>query len=539
MNVKRIINSSLVGLAVLFTFVSAQDPEPGGVYRMVSAYDMTTLDPAQAGNFEDWWSSGLVLFQHLYQYDAQGKLFPEVAADFPTISDDGLVYTISIRQGVMFANGRELVAEDVAYTLERVLTPTTLSWGPAGLYVIDGAEDFYGGEAETISGINVIDDYTIEFTLNQPSYTFPDLMASSVYGIVPKQETMDAGASWGTEVLIGSGPFMLTEFLPGDKVVYAKNPHYYQEGLPYLDGIEIALNVPQSVAALRVENGEADFAPADALPGAVLAQIQSDPEYAETGRRGVSGVITIITLNPASEPLQDVRVRQAVALAMDRESIMRRSGRGVPHDSLYPSPYPQFNPDFKTNYAYDLEAAKALMTEAGYGPDNPITGYSIFAGQGQEMGEIMQADLKEIGIEAEVLTGNFSDFEEQFWDGEIFLTHFGAAGSFFDAAEMIRGRYLCLSDAEKAAAKDPRANNTRWCDERIDEMFARAQTLRTDDPERTQLFRDIENMIINENVWIVVPYASQALALSQANIVGDDLHPLYTLPTLEDAWIDQ
>jgi ABC-type transport system substrate-binding protein len=151
----------------------------------------------------------------------------------------------------------------------------------------------------------------------------------------------------------------------------------------------------------------------------------------------------------------------------------------------------------------------------------------------------MQADLKEIGIEAEVLTGNFSDFEEQYWDGDIFLTHFGAAGSFFDASEMIRGRYLCLTEAEKAAAKDPRANNTRWCDPKVDEMFNQAQTLRTDDPERTQMFRDIENMIINENAWIIVPYASQALALGQANIEGDNLHPLYTLPTLEDAWINQ
>jgi ABC-type transport system substrate-binding protein len=536
---KKLIGFGVLFFILLFTLAAAQDPKPGGVYRMVSAYDMTTLDPAQAGNFEDWWSSGLVLFQHLYQYDAEGTLFPEVAADFPTISEDGLVYTIPIRQGIKFSNGRELVAEDVAYTLERVLTPETLSWGPSGLYVIEGAEAFYGGEAETISGIKVIDDYTIEFTLNQPSYTFPDLMASSVYGIVPKQETIDAGAAWGTDVLIGSGPFMLTQFLPGEKVVYERNPNFYKEGMPYLDGVEIALNVPASVAALRVENGEADFAPADALPGAVLAQIQNDPAYAETGRKGVSGVITIININPASEPFQDLRVRQAIALATDRETLSRRSGRGVLHDSLYPSPYPQFDPNFKTNYPYDLEAAKALMAEAGYGPDNPITGYSIFAGQGQELGEIMQADLREIGIEAEVLTGNFSDFEEQYWDGDIFLTHFGAAGSFFDAAEMIRGRYLCLTEAEKAAAKDPRANNTRWCDPTIDEMFNKAQTLRTDDPERTQLFRDIEDKIINENVWIIVPYASQALALGRANIVGDDLHPLYTLPTLEDAWINQ
>ncbi len=529
---------SLLLAAVLLGVGLAQDPKPGGVYRMLSAYDMTTLDPAQVGNFEDWWSAGLVLFQHLYQYDAEGKLFPEVAADFPAISEDGLTYTIPVRQGIKFSNGRELVAEDVAYTLERVLTPDTLSWGPQGLYVIQGAEDFYGGKTETVGGIKVIDDYTLEFTLNQPSYTFPDSLAASVYGIVPKQEVIDAGADWGTSVLVGSGPFMLTEFSPGDKVVYERNPNYYKEGLPYLDGIEISLNVPQSVAALRVENAEADFAPADALPGPVLSLIQTDPKYAESGRIGTSGILTRISLLPVG-PFQDVKVRQAVAMAIDRDTLAKRSGRGQVFESMYPAPYPQYDPAFKSNYQYDLEAAKTLMIEAGYGPDNPITGYNIFAGQGQELGEIMQADLKAIGIEAEVVTGNFSDYKEQYWNQEFFLTHFGWGGSFFDASEAIRGNFTCLTEAEKAAAEDPRANDLRWCDPRIDEMFAKAETLKTDDPERTGFYHDLQNIIINENVWIIVPYASQALGLSQANIKGDNLHPLYTLPTLEDAWIDQ
>ena len=179
------------------------------------------------------------------------------------------------------------------------------------------------------------------------------------------------------------------------------------------------------------------------------------------------------------------------------------------------------------------------MAEAGYSPENPLTGYSIFAGQGQQLGEIMQADLAEIGIDADVLTGNFSDFKEQFWDGDIFLTHFGWGGSFFDASEAFRGSLLCFTDAEKAAAEDPRANDTRWCDPEVDELFARAETLKVDDPERTEIYRQLQDLVINQNVWLIVPYSSQALALGQANIKNDVLHPLYTLPNLEQAWIDQ
>ncbi|MGL4611747.1 MAG: ABC transporter substrate-binding protein [Trueperaceae bacterium] len=527
----------LLLVALLLREGLAQEPKPGGVYRMLSAYDMSTLDPAQVQVFEGWWSSALVLFQHLYQTDTEGKLFPEVAADFPTVSEDGLTYNIPIRQGMKFSNGRDITAEDVAFSLERILSPDTTSFASNTFFIIEGGEDFFSGKADAISGLNVIDDYTLKIKLKQVSYTFPNLLSISATAIVPKQEVLDAGDQWGTSVLIGSGPFMLKEFLPGDKIVYERNPNYYKEGQPYLDGIEIILNVPQSVAPLRVENGEAEFAPADTLPGPFLAQLQTDPKYTETMRVGKSGIITRLTFNAISEPFQDVKVRQAVAHAIDRETLAKRSGRGLPYESFYPEPFPQYDVAFKSNYQYDLEAAKALMEEAGYGPNNRLTGYNIFAGQGQELGEIMQADLAEIYIDAEVLTGNFSDYQEQWWAGEIFMTHFGWGGTFFDASEAAR-TFRCPSEAQIANAKDPRGPKTRWCDPAFDEAFNKAETLPLDNPERDQIYADLQNKIINEDVWVIIPYASQALALSQANIVGDDLHPLYTLPTLEDAWFN-
>jgi oligopeptide transport system substrate-binding protein len=522
-------------VVVLLGVGLAQDPKPGGVYRMLSTYVFSTLDPAVASNLEDWWSSGIVLFSHLYTYDVEGKLVPEVAADMPTVSEDGLVYTIPLNTAVTFSNGRAVTADDVKFTFERVLDPATQSWGAPGLSNIAGAAEFSSGEAEEVSGIRIVDEQTIEFTLVTPQYTFPAVLTSSTYGIVPQQEVLDAGTDWGTKVLISSGPFYLTEFVPGEKMVYAKNPHYYKEGLPYLDGIEIAMNVDKSVAALRRQGGEAEFVPADSLPPAELVAAQSDESYKEALRLAPSGIITTLNFNPVSEPMQNLQVRQAIAHAIDRETLAKRSGRGLLADGFYPSVYPQYDSEFTSAYPYDLEKAKALLTEAGY-PDG-FDGFAIFAGQGQELGEIIQADLASIGINVEVLSGNWDDYKPRWLSGEIMMTHFGAGGSFLDASELIRGRVTCPTEAAKKA--NPADAATNWCDPALDEKYQQAETLPLDSEERTKLYREIESTVINDLVWKVVPYHSAALALSQPYMVGDNLHPVYTMPVLEQAWMNK
>lgn len=532
---KRWARQVLVIFAALsITLSLSQTPQYGGVYRMLSIYGISTLDPARAGNFEDWWSAGLILFGHLYKFDGEGNLYPDVASGMPTISEDGRVFTIPLRQGVKFSNGRELVADDVLFTFERVANPETASWGIGLTRNIVGAEAYSLGEAESISGIRVIDDYTIEFTLIEPQSTFTAMLSNSVLGIVPRQEVLEAGSDWGTEVLIGSGPFTLTDFIPGEKVVYSRNEHYYKEGLPYLDGIEIYMDVDLSVAALRHEAGEAEFVPADSLPPAELLAAQTDPAYEGILRKDPTGVITTLIFNPASRDFQDPRVRQAVAHAIDTESLALRSGRGLPHNGLFPTVYPQFNPDFEYAFPYNPERARELLAEAGY--PNGISGYAMLAAQGQELGEMIQADLAAVGINIEVLTGSPDIYRDRFQSGEIIFGHYGAAGGFLDGSEMIRGRFICFTEAELAAVPN---RIQKLCDPEVDAKFFRTDLLPIDSPERTALLQEIENDIINVHTWVIVPYHSAGLGLGQPYVFNDNLHPIYALPTLEDAWMAQ
>src|SRR2546428_525127 len=108
---------------------AAPSASVGKIYRILSGGDIRSLEPPGAEGSEDWWSAGLVLYNYLYSYDKEGKLFPDLAADLPKISGDGKVYTISLRKGVKFHNGREMTAADAKFSLEWQLWPDTYSWG--------------------------------------------------------------------------------------------------------------------------------------------------------------------------------------------------------------------------------------------------------------------------------------------------------------------------------------------------------------------------------------------------------------------------
>ncbi|MEZ4726754.1 MAG: ABC transporter substrate-binding protein [Caldilineaceae bacterium] len=226
------------------------------------------LDPPAAESSEDWWSAGMVLYNQLYFYDKDGNFYADLAADLPTISDDGVVYTIPLRQGVKFHNGRELVAEDVKFTLEHQLWPEVYSWGKSYMENLEGYEAVIDGSAKELSGITVVDSHTLEIILKKPQAVFPRLLSMSMNAIIPMEETLQAGADWGFSTVIGTGPFKFVEWVAGEKAVYARNDDYFKTP-PYLDGIEIYLNVDPAVQMLRWENGEVEWVasiPAAELP---------------------------------------------------------------------------------------------------------------------------------------------------------------------------------------------------------------------------------------------------------------------------------
>ncbi len=508
----------------------AQSARPGGTYRLLGSGDVRSLDPGGAEGSEDWWSAGGLLYNRLYAYDPENVFFPDLAAELPSMSDDGLVYTIPLRQGVKFHNGREMVADDVAFSLAWQLWPEVYSWGKTYMENVVGYDEVIAGDTQDLSGVKVVDPYTIEITLKKPQAVFPAILSMTMNGITPKQEAIDAGAEWGKSVIIGTGPFKFVEWNQGQSVIFERHPEYFKEGLPYLDRVELSLNVEPSVQMLRWESGEAEFI--HTIPAAEVTNVLTNEQFATTRRLAATPVTMRLFTDMRSEPFSNLLVRQAVATAIDREFFARSTGGTVdPLQGIYVPIMPQYEESFQSSYAYDPEAAKALMAEAGYG--DGIQGITLFGGvdfEGPLQG--LQADLAAIGIEVEVAPGSWTDYRDRIRGGEVQMALYGWSASFPDAYDYVSGWMTC-------AAIETGFNDGGYCNERIDELVLAAEALPQDDPERIAAYREIEELAVNTDAAMIGLGNEKAVGLGSEKAHDDPLNGLIGgWPFLEATWME-
>ncbi len=502
-------------------------PHAGGIYRLTGTGDIRSLDPPAAESSEDWWSAGMVLYNQLYFYDRDGTFYADLAADLPTISDDGMVYTIALRPGIKFHNGRELVAEDVKFTLEHQLWPEVYSWGKSYMENLVGYEAVIDGSTQELSGITVVDSHTVQIALKKPQAVFPALLSMSMNGIIPMEETLQAGADWGFSTVIGTGPFKFVEWVAGEKAVYARNEEYFKSP-PYLEGIEIYLNVEPAVQMLRWENSEVEWV--SSIPAAELPRLLSDEALKAELRIAPSVGTNRLGIHVDVAPFDDLRVRQAVATAIDKLAIVqKRSGTVTALEGHFTPPMLQYDPAFKSDYQYDVEKAKALMAEAGHA--DGVQGVKFYIGQDQEVGQLIQADLAAIGIETELMVGQWKDWRDAIRAGDIQLFMYGWAASFPDAYDYTSAWSTC-------ASIETGYNDGNYCNQRIDELVDRVEALPLTDPDRIAAYREIQEIIINQDVAWVALSSPQRVALGKAYVHDDFMSPIYGWPYLETAWME-
>src|ERR1035437_4618454 len=220
---------------------AANTPVHGGVLTQGFKDDLATLDPAIGYDWNNWPAEKMV-FDGLLDYDQGTTLLPRIAAAMPTVSNGGRTYTFTLRKGVHFQNGRELVADDVAYSINRVLNPKVKSPGQSFFLRVSGAQDVANGKTATASGINVRGRYAIQFTLIAPDTTFLNVMAMNFAFIVPKEVVAKEGSGFG-HAPVGTGPFILKQWIAGQKLVFVRNPNYFYQGLPYLNGVTFLIEI--------------------------------------------------------------------------------------------------------------------------------------------------------------------------------------------------------------------------------------------------------------------------------------------------------
>ena len=425
--------------------------------------------------------------------DGNSKIVPSLAESWD-ISDDGLEYTFHLRQGVKFHNGNDFTAEDVAYTFHRMLTVE----GGVNTEFIDqikGADELLAGETDTLEGVEVVDDYTIKVTLKEPFAGFLASISSPGVSIYDSEATEAAGDQFGMDpaVTVGTGPFEFSSWSFNNQLVLTRNEDYWK-GASGLPGVVIKIIPDTETQSMMFESGELDILDLDYAADSVDRFTETYPDQIVQGPR--VGIV-YFTMNFNKEPFQDVRVRKAVQMSIDRQAILDAlyGGRGQVEQGIFPHGLIGFNPD-QEEIKYDPEAAKALLAEAGYadGFDMEIAADSSASDTMTMALEIVSDQLAEVGIRAEIKNYDESTWLETRKSGELgsFMSTWSA--DYNDPDNFI---YTFFGNEEKT-----RIRSINYPDTEVMERVAKARTVVNED-ERLAEYKALEEKIIHEDAaWV-------------------------------------
>ena len=489
--------------------------------------DPPTLDPHLT---TDATSAQIIIevFGGLFTIDRDLNIVPDLVEDWD-VSPDGRVYTFRLRSDATFHNGKPVTAEDVRWSLERATNPLTES-PVAGQYLGDivGVTEKLNGDAETISGVRVIDDKTLEITIDAPKSYF---LAKLTYptGFVLDRENVEADPKRWFRRPNGTGPFMLTQYDVGEKMVLSRNPNYHL-GAPYLDEVEMILSGGTSM--LMYENDEIHVA------GVSLADLDRilDPSNSlnsELQQAPPTFSVQYIGLNVNEPPLDDVKVRQALNLAIDKQNLATSvlADQVVPAYGILPPGFPGFNPNLR-GYEFDPERARQLLAESKYGDDldnfpliTMTTSGSFGASVSLDMEVVLQMWKKNLGIDAEFQQTEFATFLRDLHKRRFQMFDIGWIADYPDPENFLD--ILFHSESSN--------NHTNYSNPQVDSLLEQART-ETDEAVRFRLYNQAEQMIVDDAPWVPLWYSGERYLLVKPYVHDYYLTPLY-IPRLRYVYL--
>jgi peptide/nickel transport system substrate-binding protein len=487
-----------VSLALsLVLFASAAFAASPNRLIVAQASEISSLDP-RIGT--DIYSFRVIkmMMEELVAFAPDLSLEPRLATDWE-FSEDGRTITFTLREGVVFHHGREFTSDDVRYTFEWVLNPENDSPNRQ-LY-------------EDIESIETPDDGTVVFHLSEANSFLLNNIARMQ--IVPA----DLGDDDFASNPVGTGPMMFESIQRDDRTVLTAFPDYWG-GRAQVDSVEIRPIPETATRLLAFEGGEIDLYQDDVVP-AELSRLEDDPDVIVQRSPGTG--YTYMGFNQLSEPLDDVRVRQAINHVIPREAIVERvlEGIGQPGVSMIMPYMPWFNPDV-TRYDYNPERARELLEEAGYGDgfsvrmhvsDNPIR---------IQIAEIMGFELSQVGIELSVTVEEFGAFLSRVQtsdDYDLFILGWG--GQLDPDRAMIR-----------QFTSDGASNYVNYADPHIDELVTQGRLVPPDSQESVDIYREAQEIIVEESPYAFIFYTEE-IALQHPYIEGWEIHP-YSANTYQD-----
>jgi len=516
----KLLTVLLASALVVSACSSSSDDAGGSGGAITVAYqnDIATLDPAIGYDWQNW-SIIKSLFSRLLDYEpGTTNLVPDLATEMPKISADGMTFEFNMRDDVKFHNGRLLVADDVKYSIERAVNPKTQSPGAGFFASIEGFDDAAGGKSTNISGITVNSPTSITFKLSRPDATFLHVMAINFASVVPKEDAEKFGPDFGKNP-VGSGAFKFTSWALGQKLTIDKNADYYREGLPKLDQINFEVGVDPTVALQRLKNNEVDVL-GDSIPAAnyIAEKENSDNEglIIEGGQLQTG----YVTLNVKIKPLNNVKVRQAVNHAIDKDRIVQiLNGRADAANQPLPPSMPGYDTGY-TGFAYDVAKAKALLAEAGLANGFSTELWTSNTDPNPRIAQSIQEDLAKVGIkaaikslaQANVIEAGSSGKAPMVWSGGMaWIADFPDPSNFW-------GPILGCGGAVPGGW-----NWSQYCNKTLDAEAVKADAMT--DPakadERQKLWGSVFTKAMDEAPWVPI-FNEKRITMKSSRLGGDD-----------------
>ena len=484
----------------------------------------SSFNPALATDGTSFNASSHTVFNRLVEFKRGSTEIEPALADSWTTSKDGLKYTFKLHKGVSFHSNeffkptRDFNADDVLYSFD----VQTNSKNP--LTIKNGNYEYFKSMEmdKIIKSVKKLDDLTVEFTLNRPEAPFLANLGMDFASIQSKEYAevlLKSGK--GLSVIntnpVGTGPFIFKSYQKDTLIRFTTNDKYFL-GRPKIDNLVFAITPDANIRYQKLKVGECNLI-IDPAPQDIDA-ISKNTNLKLQEREGVN--IGYLTMNTSKKPFDNLKVRQAMAYALNRPSYITAIYLGRATQAVNPIPPTvwSYNKEVQ-DYDYNIEKAKALLKEAGYpnGFETELWTMPVsrpYNPAGRKLGELMQADLAKVGVKIKIMTYDWPTFLEKMRKGEHVLAQNGWTGDNGDPDNFM---HILLS----CAAVKSGTNNARWCNEEYSKLVGQAKTL-SDHKKRDELYKKAQ-VIFNQQVpWVPIAYGKVFRAMSK-NVEGYDIHP--------------
>ncbi|MEV1248261.1 ABC transporter substrate-binding protein [Nonomuraea sp. NPDC049750] len=436
-------------------------PSRGGILYFGLSTDPANLDPhLSTGSASDYLRQ--LAYNGLVQYNGAGEIVGDLAAEFGWA--DELTYKVKLRSGVTFHDGSPMTAEDVVFSFRRMMDKETAAAS--------------GPLLTQVTSVEAPDATTVTFTLKQPDVAFPFALAAPTSNVVSKK-WIEAGANTKTQVM-GTGPFRFVERIPGVSTTFVRFEHYFESGLPYLNGIVFQPMSDDYARVMALRTATVDMI--DYVPATHVGVISENPRlrFASDKTFGF-GFVGFVT---SKRPFDDVRVRKAIAMSINRRSVLDTAllGHGRPMDgALMSETFAPYARGLDGTMPYDPEQARFLLKQAGQeGLTLPVvttSSYSVIARPAQAM----LPGLRAAGLNVNLTQQEWLTFRASVTD-KVFPVHsWGTAPKFGDPASL--GDFI--------GSTGTFAKYLDFADDKIDELLAQGRKT-SEQSLRDEIYLDIE-----------------------------------------------